>query len=132
MRTEQVQRAFEAGAACAELCGPERTDLAEPWYELRRCAANPAGTRSEFGFLQHALWPGRPGRSASPYWRWASARCSHWAPGWSSGPHHRSEPARRGADVYAGSGLFTAFLSRSEPQALRDRDTWAGYPRGAA
>lgn len=46
---------FEVAIAC-EVFGPERTDLAEPWYDLRRCAANPAGTRSEFGFLQHARY----------------------------------------------------------------------------
>jgi AraC family transcriptional activator FtrA len=44
---------FELAIAC-EVFGPKRTDLADPWYDLRTCAANPAGTRSEFGFLQHA------------------------------------------------------------------------------
>jgi AraC family transcriptional regulator, transcriptional activator FtrA len=44
---------FELAIAC-EVFGPKRTDLADPWYDLRLCAANPDGTRSEFGFLQRA------------------------------------------------------------------------------
>ncbi|MEU4702459.1 helix-turn-helix domain-containing protein [Nonomuraea dietziae] len=43
---------FEVAIAC-EVFGPERTDLADPWYDFRLCAEKPAGTRSEFGFLQH-------------------------------------------------------------------------------
>ncbi|MDF5755776.1 helix-turn-helix domain-containing protein [Spongiactinospora sp. TRM90649] len=38
---------FELGIAC-EVFGPPRPDLADPWYDLRICAATPA--RSEFGF----------------------------------------------------------------------------------
>ncbi|MGF6883862.1 AraC family transcriptional activator FtrA [Nocardia sp. GAS34] len=44
---------FELAIAC-EVFGPKRTDLADPWYDLHLCAANPGGTRSEFGFLQRA------------------------------------------------------------------------------
>ncbi|WP_309114258.1 helix-turn-helix domain-containing protein [Saccharothrix sp.] len=44
---------FELAIAC-EVFGPQRTDLADPWYDLRLCAADPAGTRSEFGFWQRA------------------------------------------------------------------------------
>ncbi|WP_433272449.1 helix-turn-helix domain-containing protein [Actinosynnema sp. CS-041913] len=44
---------FELAIAC-EVFGPNRTDLADPWYDLRLCAANPAGTRAEFGFWQRA------------------------------------------------------------------------------
>ncbi|MEU7530384.1 helix-turn-helix domain-containing protein [Saccharothrix sp. NPDC042600] len=44
---------FELAIAC-EVFGPARTDLADPWYELRVCAENPAGTRTEFGFHQRA------------------------------------------------------------------------------
>ncbi|WP_037367110.1 helix-turn-helix domain-containing protein [Amycolatopsis orientalis] len=40
-------------AIAAEVFGPSRTDLADPWYELRFCAAKPE-TRTEFGFRQHA------------------------------------------------------------------------------
>ncbi|GAA1021746.1 MULTISPECIES: helix-turn-helix domain-containing protein [Amycolatopsis] len=40
-------------AIAAEVFGPSRTDLADPWYELRFCAAKPE-TRTEFGFRHHA------------------------------------------------------------------------------
>lgn len=40
---------FELAIACEVF---SRTDLADPWYDLRLCAANPSGTRSEFGFSQ--------------------------------------------------------------------------------
>ncbi|MGW4400725.1 helix-turn-helix domain-containing protein [Amycolatopsis nivea] len=40
-------------AIAAEVFGPSRTDLADPWYELRFCAEKPE-TRTEFGFRQHA------------------------------------------------------------------------------
>ncbi|MBB5800950.1 transcriptional regulator GlxA family with amidase domain [Saccharothrix ecbatanensis] len=44
---------FELAIAC-EVFGPKRTDLADPWYDLRLCAADPSGTRGEFGFWQRA------------------------------------------------------------------------------
>lgn len=41
---------YELGIVC-EVFGPSRTDLADPWYELRLCADRAGdGARSEFGF----------------------------------------------------------------------------------
>ncbi|MFC7646268.1 nitrilase-related carbon-nitrogen hydrolase [Streptosporangium lutulentum] len=55
-------------------------------------------------------------------------------PGWvscgGSGAWHPD--GTRLTQAATGPGLFTASLSRGELQALRDRDTRAGYPRGAA
>jgi predicted amidohydrolase len=55
-------------------------------------------------------------------------------PGWvscgGSGAWHPD--GTRLTQAATGPGLFAAALSRSELRALRDRDTLAGYPRGAA
>jgi predicted amidohydrolase len=55
-------------------------------------------------------------------------------PGWvscgGSGAWHPD--GTRLTQAATGPGLFTAALSRSELQALRDRDALGGYPRGAA
>ncbi|WP_433337463.1 helix-turn-helix domain-containing protein [Spirillospora sp. CA-294931] len=41
---------FELGIAC-EVFGTARPELADPWYEMRLCAARPGATRTESGFL---------------------------------------------------------------------------------
>ncbi|MBD3141464.1 helix-turn-helix domain-containing protein [Microbispora bryophytorum] len=43
---------FELSIAC-EIFGTDRSDLADPWYELRLCAADPGGTRTQNGFVLH-------------------------------------------------------------------------------
>ncbi|MBG6091017.1 GlxA family transcriptional regulator [Actinomadura viridis] len=44
---------FELSIAC-QVFGPERLDLADPWYELRMCGLRPGAVRSEFGFTVDA------------------------------------------------------------------------------
>ncbi|MFF5210414.1 carbon-nitrogen hydrolase family protein [Streptosporangium sp. NPDC000396] len=55
-------------------------------------------------------------------------------PGWEScgGSGVWHPDGRRLSQAGTGPGLFTTALSRGELQALRDRDTLAGYPRGTA
>ncbi|MGW5259542.1 helix-turn-helix domain-containing protein [Microbispora sp. NPDC004025] len=43
---------FELSIAC-EIFGTERRELADPWYELRLCAARPGTTRMQNGFALH-------------------------------------------------------------------------------
>ncbi|MEV7802968.1 helix-turn-helix domain-containing protein [Microbispora sp. NPDC088329] len=43
---------FELSIAC-EIFGTDRRDLADPWYELRLCAAEPGRTRTQNGFVLH-------------------------------------------------------------------------------
>lgn len=43
---------FELSIAC-EIFGTDRSELADPWYELRLCAAEPGATRTQSGFVLH-------------------------------------------------------------------------------
>ncbi|GAB3979816.1 helix-turn-helix domain-containing protein [Actinoallomurus acanthiterrae] len=43
---------FELSIAC-EIFGTDRSELADPWYELRLCAAEPGPTRAQNGFVLH-------------------------------------------------------------------------------
>ncbi|MFF4124931.1 hypothetical protein ACFYYP_15525 [Microbispora rosea] len=43
---------FELSIAC-EIFGTDRSELADPWYELRLCAAQPGTTRTQNGFALH-------------------------------------------------------------------------------
>ncbi|MFI7035177.1 helix-turn-helix domain-containing protein [Microbispora rosea] len=43
---------FELSIAC-EIFGTDRSELADPWYELRLCAARPGTTRTQNGFALH-------------------------------------------------------------------------------
>lgn len=43
---------FELSIAC-EIFGTDRSELADPWYELRLCAADPGRTRTQNGFVLH-------------------------------------------------------------------------------
>ncbi|MEU8174268.1 helix-turn-helix domain-containing protein [Microbispora hainanensis] len=43
---------FELSIAC-EIFGTDRSELTEPWYELRLCAARPGTTRTQNGFALH-------------------------------------------------------------------------------